>query len=94
MFRHVVCQKFIDKNDVLEAARLLRALPEQIPELLCMEVGLNEFETERSFDLCLIATFENIDGLHAYEKHPAHQAVRNFIKPRRSGTVSVDFTGE
>lgn len=91
MFKHVVCQQFIDKNDAHEAARLLRALPAEIPELLSMEVGINELETERSFDLVLIATFENKEGLHAYEHHPAHQAVRAFIRPRRRGTVSVDF---
>jgi len=91
MFKHVVCQKFQDKNDAFTAAEMLRALPEQVPELLSMEVGVNELESERAFDLVLIATFENEAGLHAYDHHPAHQAVRAFIKPRRVGTCSVDF---
>ncbi len=92
MFKHVVCQKFINKEDALEAARMLRALPEQIPELLSMEVGLDELHSERSFDLVLIATFQSIEDLHRYDEHPAHQAVRAFIKPRRSHTASVDYT--
>ena len=91
MFKHVVCQHFHDKSDAVEAAEMLRALPAQIPELISMEVGIDELETERSFDLVLIATFNDIEGLHAYEHHPAHQAVRAFIRPRRKGTVSVDF---
>ncbi|MDL2217534.1 Dabb family protein [Christensenellaceae bacterium OttesenSCG-928-M15] len=94
MFKHVVCQKFHDKKDAQTAAVMLRALPAKIPELVSMEAGINELETERSYDLVLIATFSSIEGLHAYDQHEAHKEVRAFIKPRRSGTVSVDFTTE
>lgn len=92
MVKHVVMQKFIDKADAQEAARMLRALMGAVPTLRSMEVGVNEQESERAFDLALIATFEDMQGLHAYDEHPAHQAVRAFIRPRRSGTASVDFT--
>ena len=92
MLRHVVCQKFADKKDAVEAARMLRALPEQVGSLISMEVGINELPSERAFDLVLIATFEDAEGLHAYDAHPAHQACRNFIKPRRIATCSVDYT--
>ncbi len=92
MFKHVVCQKFANKEDAQEAARMLRALPEQVPSLISMEVGVDELQSERAFDLVLIATFENVEGLHAYDVHPAHAAVRAFIKPRRVATCSVDFT--
>lgn len=94
MLRHVVCQKFADKRDAVEAAKMLRTLPGQIPELLSAEVGVNELPSERAFDLILIATFEDVDALHAYDAHPAHQACRAFIKPRRIATCSVDYTVE
>lgn len=92
MFKHVVCQKFVDKSDAAKAAALLRALPEQIPALKSMEVGVDELDTERSFDLVLIAEFEDKEGYQLYRDHPAHQAVCAFIHPRRGGTVAVDYT--
>lgn len=92
MIKHVVCQKFSDKADAKEAARMLRALLGVVPTLRSMEVGLNELESERAFDLVLIAAFDDMEGLHAYDAHPAHAEVRAFIKPRRTGTVSVDYT--
>ncbi len=92
MVRHVVCQKFEDAADAKEAARMLRALVGTVPALRSMEVGLNELASERAFDLVLIATFDDMEGLHAYDTHPAHAEVRGFIKPRRTGTVSVDYT--
>lgn len=92
MVRHVVCQKFADVADAQEAARMLRALSGTVPTLRSMEVGLNELASERAYDLVLIATFDDMEGLHAYDAHPAHEAVRAFIKPRRTGTVSVDYT--
>ncbi len=92
MFRHVVCQKFANKEDAVEAAGMLRGLLGVVPTLRSIEVGVNELTSERSFDLVAIATFDDIAGLHAYDEHPAHLACRGFIKPRRIGTVSVDYT--
>lgn len=92
MIKHVVCQKFANIADAKDAARMLRALLGVVPTLRSMEVGLNELELERAFDLVLIAAFDDMEGLHAYDAHPAHAEVRAFIKPRRTGTVSVDYT--
>ncbi len=63
-----------------------------MPTLRSMEVGVNELESERAFDLVLIAAFDDMEGLHAYDRHPAHEAVRAFIKARRTATVSVDYS--
>ncbi len=94
MIKHVVCQKFVNKEDALTAAEMLRGLMGQVPSLKSMEAGVDVLGSERSFDLALIALFEDMEGLHAYDAHPAHQKVREFIKPRRSATVSVDFEWE
>ena len=91
MVKHVVCQKFADKKDAETAAQMLRDLVGVVPSLRNMEVGINFMESERSFDLVLIATFDDEQGLHEYDEHPAHGEVRKFIRPRRTGTVSVDF---
>ena len=92
MIRHVVCQKFRDFADSQEAARQLKALMGVVPSLKSMEVGVDEKRSERSYDVVLIATFDDWDGLKAYDTHPAHEKVRAFIKARREATVSVDYT--
>ena len=94
MIKHVVCQKFEHQADAAEAAAKLRALMGVVPTLRAMEVGLNIKESERAFDLVLIAQFDDMEGLAAYDHHPAHEAVRAFIKARRTGTVSVDYLCE
>ncbi len=92
MIKHVVMQKFNDKADAAEAAAMLRALVGKVPTLRSMEVGIDELEGERSFDLVLIATFDDMAGLHAYDTHEAHEAVRAFIKARRKQSAAVDFS--
>lgn len=92
MVKHIVTQKFIDKNDAVEAKKILLDLMGVIPTLRSMEVGINELPSDRAHDLVIIATFDDMDGLHAYDAHEAHEAVRSFIKARRSASASVDFT--
>ena len=94
MVKHVVCQKFADKKDAATAAEILRALMGQVPSLRSMEVGLDYLGSERSYDLVLIATFDDEAGLKAYDKHPKHEEVRAFIRAHRTGTVSVDYRVE
>lgn len=94
MIKHVVCQKFADRADAAKAAEMLRALVGQIPTLKSMEVGLDFKGSERSYDLVLIAQFEDEAGLEAYDKHPKHEEVRAFIRSHRTGTVSVDYKAE
>lgn len=92
MVRHVVCQKYIDKRNALLAAEKLRALMGVVPSLRSMEVGIDELCAERSYDLVILATFDDMEGLHAYDAHPAHQEVRAFIHPLNAGSISVDYT--
>lgn len=94
MLKHVVCQKIPDQAAAQKAKEMLLALPQEIPELIKMEVGLDTTHSERSFDLVLIATFATREDLHMYEVHPAHQKVRQFIRSVRTGTVSVDYEEE
>ena len=65
-----------------------------MPSLRSMEVGIDFMGSERSYDLVLIATFDDEAGLAAYDKHPSHEEVRAFIRAHRTGTVSVDYKVE
>ena len=94
MIKHVVCQKFADKADAAMAAEMLRALVGQVPTLKSMEVGLDFMGSERSYDLVLIAAFEDEAGLKAYDQHPKQEEVRAFIRADGAGTFSVDYSVE
>ena len=91
MIKHIVFQKFENKEDAVVAMKMLQDLQGVVPTLISMEVGLDITHSERSYDLALIATFADEAGLHAYDEHEAHQKVREFIRPRRTATASVDF---
>lgn len=91
MIKHIVFQKFANKEDAETAKQMLQELKGVVPTLKSMEVGLDITHSQRSYDLALIATFEDEAGLHAYDEHEAHQKVRAFIRPRRTETASVDF---
>ena len=67
----------------------LEALVGVVPGLLEMRVGENVNGGE--FDLALVSRFESPGALHAYESHPAHLAVRAFVKQVRTARAAVDF---
>jgi diamine N-acetyltransferase len=90
---HVVMFKFKKPTPVLldEAAARLRALHGVVPTLISMEVGLDVLHEGRSYDLAIIDRFANQAGLVAYQEHPAHQEVLDFLRPLVNSSVSVDF---
>ena len=92
MIRHIVFTKFADpEKDGAEACRLLRALPERIPEIVSLEANCDQKRSERSWDTALTVTFRSWEDLAVYDTHPAHQEVRAFIKAHRTGTATVDY---
>lgn len=91
MVRHVVCHKIKNKSDASEIGEMLKALVGVVPGLKDMEVGVDFLESARSYDLVLIATFDDREGLARYDAHPEHQKVRRFIHERRVSSVAVDY---
>lgn len=93
MIRHIVMWKFKEgeqENMLLFRERLLE-LKGQIPEIRSMEVGVNVKQSERSYDAVLVADFDSLEALEAYTVNPLHQAVAEFCKTIRTGSVSVDY---
>jgi RimJ/RimL family protein N-acetyltransferase len=63
----------------------------QIPELRHLEVGTDVVRSPRSYDLALLARFESLEGLRAYQVHPVHVQVSEYMSSVRESTVSVDY---
>ncbi len=92
MIKHVVCHKYKDKREAVRIAAMLNGLMGKVPSLISMEAGVNELESARAYDLVLTAVFEDMEGLDAYQNHPEHVKVRDYIHTVMESAVSVDYT--
>jgi hypothetical protein len=70
---------------------MLRALPEQIPELRRMSVGVDVLGGPASHELAIVADFDDLEGLDAYTRHPAHAEVLEISAPVKVSLATVDF---
>jgi hypothetical protein len=57
----------------------LEELKEKIKEIKSIEVGVNNNITRDSFDVVLVAEFNSLDDLKAYQSHPAHLKAAEYI---------------
>lgn len=93
MIKHMVFTRFENPGESVPVAReMLEALPAKIPQIVTLETGADVMHSERSFDMALIVTFKTMEDLKIYDAHPEHTKVREYIKPRRTATATVDFT--
>lgn len=92
MWKHIICFKFKEKADAKTAKEMLESLQGKIPGLISVECGLNEYDSNRSYDLFFCSVFESKEAYHAYDIHPEHQKVREYIHSVRESSVAVDFT--
>jgi hypothetical protein len=93
---HVVMFKFRKPTPAVinEAAAKLRALHGVVPSLISMEVGADVLHEGRSYDLVIINRFASQADLAAYQQHPEHQAVLDYLRPVVNASTSVDFERE
>jgi heme-degrading monooxygenase HmoA len=93
MLTHIVCFKLKDGSP--EQARALRdklaAMEGKIPELLHIEVGIDVVRSERSYDVVLVTKFRSLEDLRAYQAHPEHLKVLEYINTVKESTISVDY---
>ncbi|MDF2923405.1 MAG: Dabb family protein [Paenibacillaceae bacterium] len=93
MLRHIVFFKLNDPtSEVLqETKRVLMNMKGKIPELLDIEVGIDVVRSERSYDVALTTTFESLEAMNAYQIHPLHLEVSQYIGTVRQSAVAVDY---
>jgi hypothetical protein len=98
MIKHIVCWKFLGHaggtskaENLRKAKSMLESLPEKIPEILALEVGIDSTQGPASFDLALNGTFASVSALDAYQRHPEHVNVVGFLRLVQSEKVVVDY---
>jgi hypothetical protein len=94
MIRHIVLFKF--KDDVSSQEReafiaRLKRLPEQIAEIKEFEVGQDITRAPRSYDLALVAVYEDEAALRRYAEHPDHLPVVEQSRKICQHIVAVDY---
>jgi hypothetical protein len=93
MLTHIVLFKLKDRSpeNIERTARVLRDMEGKIEELLSIEVGIDVVHSERSYDIALTTKFANLEALQAYQVHPVHQKVVEYIAEVRDSQASVDY---
>ncbi|GAB3148425.1 hypothetical protein GCM10027058_08980 [Microbacterium neimengense] len=94
--RHIVAWKLAatDADQRIEHAtgittRLL-ALDGVVPSIRTISSGADVLGGE-NWDVAIVADFDDVDGLHEYIEHPAHQEVVAYVRSVVSSRVAVDF---
>ena len=92
MVKHIVLWKLQDENKAENAAEIKKRLEALIPKIDVikkLEVGVNENGGE--YDAALVSEFESYDALKAYDGHPEHLKVRQFIGGVAVSRAAVDY---
>ena len=98
MIKHIVIWRLFDfaegntkKENALKLKEMLLSLPSKIPQIKKMEVGINIDRTDAASDVVLYSEFYSLEDLQAYQKHPEHQKVVEFLNKVRSEKRVVDY---
>ena len=91
MVTHIVLWNLKDKSQKAqqggEMKRSLEALVGVVPGLLSAQAGPGF----NGFDVGLVCTLESREALDAYQCHPAHVAVKEYVHSVISERVCCDF---
>jgi hypothetical protein len=96
MITHIVLFKLADPDAATLAALQdrLRGMAGRIPVLRHLEVGMDIIRSDRSYDIALVARFDSLDDLQAYQVHPCHaDEVLPLVKSVCSSIIAVDYEG-
>ena len=97
MLKHIVMWRVratgerTQAQNAAEMKRALEALRGRIPGLVAIEVGINAIPGADASDVVLYSEFADRDALAAYQKHPEHERVAEFVKEVRVERRVVDY---
>ena len=98
MIKHIVMWRLKDfaagaskEENAAKLKQSLEALDGVIDEIAAIEVGINFNGSPAAFDVVLYSEFENREGLEAYQKHPEHLKIVDFVGEIRTDRAVVDY---
>ncbi len=93
MITHIVLIKLKEPTaeNLATAIDKIGAMDGNIPILKSLEVGQDVIRSPRSYDIGLIARFDNLDDLQNYQTHPVHVPVLEYLRSVMESVVAVDY---
>lgn len=93
MLTHIVLLRLKDKSEesLQKMKEVLLSLQGQIPFLKFIEVGTDIIHSERSYDVALYTKFDTLKDMEAYQVHPAHVKVLEYIATVKESSVAIDY---
>ena len=98
MLKHIVMWKFKEEAEGRSKAENLQLVREQllalqgvVEPLRSIEIGLDVSRTDMSYDMVLVTTFEDAAALHAYQVHPEHVKISQYVSKVRTSRAVVDY---
>jgi hypothetical protein len=97
LLRHVVIFKFKETSSVEDielVSKTFVALKEKIEVIKAFEWGINNSpeDFDQGFTHCYVLSFESeFDRDEIYQKHPAHLAFQEVLKPHFEKVFVVDY---
>lgn len=99
MLKHIVMWQFKDeaegktKQENCEYIKaMLEALPAKISLIKKLEVGIHEGVPTMAADMSLYTEFESMADLNAYQVHPDHVKVSEYVAKVRTSRMVCDYT--
>lgn len=99
MIKHIVLWKLDDSYSFTEKENILKTFSEKllglsgkIDELKSLSVHINSKEASSgNHDIMLDTTFNNYIDMDAYQVHPEHQKVVDYVKTLKRHRACIDF---
>ncbi len=94
MFYHVVLFKLKDSSEenLDKAKELLQSMEGKIPQLKGLTVGKDVLNSVRSYDICLITTFDSQEDMDEYQIHDYHvNTILKNLRPMLEASKACDF---
>lgn len=94
MIRHVAVFRFAQEFTAAQREQwiaLLRSLQGQVDGLRSLTAGIDVVHGPSSHELAIVADFDDLDALAAYNRHPIHEKVLEISGPMKTSLATVDF---
>lgn len=98
MIKHIVMWRLKDfaegmnkMGNAVKIKELLESLRGKIREIKHIEVGINITGADGSSDVVLYSEFDRTEDLNAYQKHPEHLKIVQFVKEVCEERRVVDY---
>lgn len=92
MILHLVFFRFKEEDKEKNMKRVKKDLEAlKMKEIMKLEVGVNYNDSDKAWDLSLLTEFATHEDLAAYELHPPHLDIVEFISEVCSEVAVVDY---